>query len=539
MIQDIYPHQFHNEFRSEARPRADSLVLCFRGKELLIRKITADPDFHETGAETRLHDHAAVPESCKAVADTGGKKDDGKLQFPVFSQLPCLKDANQSLVYAFSLDSQEYFLNIRDVIEKTADCPEGYEYVEIFRLRGAADHVSCMIAFTGFHLSEWYQSSRFCGRCGSRTIPDPEERAMLCPSCGKKIYPRLNPAVIVGVTDGDSLLVTKYRAGFNHFALVAGFTEIGETLEETVVREVYEETGLKVKNIRYYKSQPWGIAQDILAGFYCDVDGNSQIRMDENELKLAQWRRREEIVLQPDSLSLTNEMMKRFRDGQEPGASNPSYSYYFFDLDGTLTDPGIGITNSVMYALSKQQIHVSDRSELYKFIGPPLKDAFMEFYGFSEEQALKAVNHYRDYFRRKGMLENQVYDGILQVLKRLKQEGKMLVLATSKPEEFSVAILKHFGLYEYFDFVAAATTDGSRSKKQDVIAFAIESLNITDLSSIIMIGDRKEDMIGARANHIAAAGVLYGYGDEPELRGAGADYLVEKPEDLLRIEKLR
>ena len=124
------------------------------------------------------------------------------------------------------------------------------------------------------------------------------------------------PAVIVGICNDDKILVTKYRTGFAHYALVAGFTEIGETLEETVQREVLEETGLRVKNIRYYKSQPWGIVDDILAGFYCDVDGDNYIHMDESELKLAEWKTREELELQPDDFSLTNEMMLMFKNGR-------------------------------------------------------------------------------------------------------------------------------------------------------------------------------------------------------------------------------
>ena len=139
---------------------------------------------------------------------------------------------------------------------------------------------------------------------------------MKCPGCGNMIFPRINPAVIVGVMNGDKLLLTKYRQGYGHNALVAGFTEIGETLEETVAREVMEETGVKVKNIRYYKSQPWGMAQDILVGYYCDVDGDSTIRMDEGELKYAEWVQREEIELQPNNLSLTNEMMRMFKEGK-------------------------------------------------------------------------------------------------------------------------------------------------------------------------------------------------------------------------------
>ncbi|MBQ7628033.1 MAG: NUDIX domain-containing protein [Clostridiales bacterium] len=134
--------------------------------------------------------------------------------------------------------------------------------------------------------------------------------------CGNVIYPKIAPAVIVGVTNGDRLLVTKYRTGYNHFALVAGFTEIGETLEQTVAREVMEETGLKVTNIRYYKSQPWGIAGDLLAGFYCDVQGDDTIKMDEGELKVAEWRTRSDIELQPGQFSLTNEMMMLFKEGK-------------------------------------------------------------------------------------------------------------------------------------------------------------------------------------------------------------------------------
>jgi NAD+ diphosphatase len=161
-----------------------------------------------------------------------------------------------------------------------------------------------------------YEASRFCGRCAAPTINDTSERARVCPKCGQKIYPRINPAVIIGVVDKENnrILLTKYRTGFAQNALVAGFTEIGETLEETVKREVMEEVGLNVTNIRYYKSQPWGIALDILAGFYCDVDGNRQIQMDESELKYAKWVAPEDIILQNPDYSLTNEMMRLFKE---------------------------------------------------------------------------------------------------------------------------------------------------------------------------------------------------------------------------------
>lgn len=140
---------------------------------------------------------------------------------------------------------------------------------------------------------------------------------MVCPNCGKTFYPRIMPAVIVGVKNGDKLLLTRYRTGFAYNALIAGFTEIGETAEQTVAREVMEEAGIRVKNIRYYASQPWGIANDLLLGYYCELDGDSTIHMDTQELKYAQWVRREDIELQPDDFSLTNDMMRRFKLGIE------------------------------------------------------------------------------------------------------------------------------------------------------------------------------------------------------------------------------
>ena len=169
-------------------------------------------------------------------------------------------------------------------------------------------------AFTAYHLWKWYSDNVYCGKCAGELAIDEKERALRCPKCGNVIYPRINPAVIVGVLKDDTILITKYKRGYGHSALVAGFTEIGETLEETVKREVMEETGISVKNIRYYKSQPWGMAQDILTGFFCEADGEGTIHMDENELKYAEWVKREDVVLQPNNLSLTNEMMKLFKD---------------------------------------------------------------------------------------------------------------------------------------------------------------------------------------------------------------------------------
>ena len=211
------------------------------------------------------------------------------------------------------------------------------------------------------------------------------------------------------------------------------------------------------------------------------------------------------------------------------------YQYILFDLDGTLTDPGIGITNSVMYALKKFQIEVEDRTTLFKFIGPPLKASFEKYYGFSKEESELALQYYREYFRPKGLYENQVYKGVRELLTDLKSRNKTLILATSKPEEFAIEILRHFDLYKYFDFVAGATMDSSRVKKADVILYALQSYEVSDLSSAIMIGDREHDILGAKQVGLDSIGVLYGYGDYEELKSAGVTYIVENTEDILKI----
>ncbi len=208
------------------------------------------------------------------------------------------------------------------------------------------------------------------------------------------------------------------------------------------------------------------------------------------------------------------------------------YSLILFDLDGTLTDPAEGITNSVAYALNKFGIEVADKTQLYKFIGPPLADSFMEYYGFSEEQAQEAIACYRQYFTEKGMFENIVYEGIEELLKSLKSRGKRLCVATSKPEPFAKAILEHFNLAQYFECIAGATLDQSRVKKADVIAYALEKCGITDCSTAVMVGDREHDVFGATVHFIDCIGVLYGYGNRAELESAGALYIAAKPEGI-------
>ncbi len=240
---------------------------------------------------------------------------DGRLLTKIENGILCFTEssAGDKGVYLFSVDDKRYFL----ADSEESNTPDGYEYRTVRELRDRCNGKELYAAFTAYHLWKWYNDNKYCGKCGGKLIHDTKERALHCDDCGSRIYPRINPAVIVGVTKGDSILITRYRQGFAHNALVAGFTEIGETLEQTVEREVMEETGVKVKNIRYYKSQPWGMAQDILIGFFCDAADGSEIHMDKNELRYAEWVKREDIVLQPYEHSLTNEMMKVFRDSSD------------------------------------------------------------------------------------------------------------------------------------------------------------------------------------------------------------------------------
>lgn len=275
MIQDIAPHHLFNEFHPEKKCQPQDLVMVFKDKKLLV-------------------------------------KDTDRIVFPKKSELQLKNDS----IFLFSLDKTDFYLANEPVA-----APAGYSYQTLrdLRFNFAEPQEMLYAAYTGQHLAKWYRENKFCGTCGTETIHSSTERAKVCPTCGRIIYPRLNPAIIVAVTNGDKIILTRYAnrpIAFN--ALIAGFTEIGETLEECVAREVKEEVGLKVKNMRYYKSQPWGTADDILAGFFADVDGDDTIKVDHSELKTAEWVARKDIIGQPDNLSLTNEMMMLFKAGNEP-----------------------------------------------------------------------------------------------------------------------------------------------------------------------------------------------------------------------------
>ena len=211
------------------------------------------------------------------------------------------------------------------------------------------------------------------------------------------------------------------------------------------------------------------------------------------------------------------------------------YKYLLLDLDGTITDSETGITRCVEYALNHFGIQVDDLRELSPFIGPPLLDSFKDFYNFTDGQAAIAGEKYRDRYEKKGILENKLYPGIGEFLAEARQKDKIVILATSKPEIFAKRILDYFELSNYFSFVAGSGLDGSLHTKTDVIDYILQSNKITDLSSVVMIGDRKHDIIGAKNVGIDSIGVLYGFGDYNELSEAGADYLVE---DIPALRKL-
>ena len=288
MIQDIAPKMMYNQFvkKEEAVPVPEDTVFCFEGNKILC-----------------------------------ARNEDGELYFPSFREAQDAGIGERDVQYLFAIDTHRYYLyedygkHRKERLEGESPIP-GYGY-EIYRiLRELLPKTECFAAVTAYHLYVWYRNSRYCGRCGTRTVHSKTERAMVCNACGNIIYPRISPAVIVGVIRGDTILVTRYahRAVRTH-ALIAGFTEIGETLEETVQREVMEEVGLHVHNIRYFASQPWGFESDILAGFYCDADPDEEIRLDMDELDRAKFISRDEITDEPSDLSLTATMIMNFKKG--------------------------------------------------------------------------------------------------------------------------------------------------------------------------------------------------------------------------------
>ena len=227
-----------------------------------------------------------------------------------------MKDSILRSVYLFSVDDVPYFLA---ELRADASLPEGFAYDSVRSHRKLRPKHTVYAEMTAWHLYVWYRDNQFCGRCGKPTHHDGKLRMLSCPDCGNMIFPKICPAIIVGVTDGDRILLTKY-SGREHknYALIAGFTEIGETAEETVQREVFEETGVHVKNIRYWATQPWGIDTDLLLGYFADLDGSADITMDREELSLAGWYHRDALDVPADDVSLTNDMIRAFIENRYP-----------------------------------------------------------------------------------------------------------------------------------------------------------------------------------------------------------------------------
>lgn len=277
MIQDIQPHHYDNQYRA----------------------VPPDPESYALYYE----DHAAL---MRRTADG--------IAFPRFRELERLnEEIYEDCIYLFTIDEDRYYL-----VQELSREPLSVftmENTEIFR--EAAPRYQAFAGITGYQLYNWYRNHKYCGRCGSMMKCDGKERMLYCEKCRNMEFPKICPAVIIGVTDGNRILMSKYAGrAYKKYALLAGFTEIGETAEETVKREVMEEVGLKVKNIRYYKSQPWSFSDTLLMGFYCELDGDGTITLDRNELAFAEWFEREDIPEVTSNESLTNEMIMRFKNGE-------------------------------------------------------------------------------------------------------------------------------------------------------------------------------------------------------------------------------
>ena len=274
MIQDIGTSVYQVEYRPEM-PKDDSIIYLFE-----TRRVFAKMD------------------------------EEKQIAFPTYAQLKDQIELDK-LQFLFKIDDQSYFLYDDTVLL------EGYDFEKIGYFRILKSMKEAFAGMTAYHLYVWYSSHRFCGKCGHKMASSGEERVLICPECGHRAYPVIAPAVIIGVIRGEDILVTRYAGReYKGVALLAGFCEIGENAEETVRREVMEEVGLKVKNIRYYGSQPWGIDSNLLLGFYAEVDGSDEIIMDTNELREATWMHRSQLKPAKNTMSLTMTMIEAFRKGE-------------------------------------------------------------------------------------------------------------------------------------------------------------------------------------------------------------------------------
>lgn len=274
MLQDLDSNKFYNQYE-EIQKKDTDLVMCFTNNQILV-------------------------------------KIEGTVKFPTIKEW----QSRSVLQFLFRIDDIQYYLAMENKHEMEAE----YEFVNVRSLRDTAVKKDCFAAATAYHLYQWYRDNQFCGRCGGSLISDVKERMLFCPHCKNMVYPKIAPAVIVGLIHKEQILMTKYAGReYKNYALIAGFTEIGETAEETVRREVMEEVGLKVRDLTYYKSQPWGFDSNLLIGFFARLEGEDTITRDEGELALAQWVPREEAHDMDDGASLTREMMEYYYQKGEKG----------------------------------------------------------------------------------------------------------------------------------------------------------------------------------------------------------------------------
>lgn len=272
MFQEIAPYTFHIEYEQYSMRDEDYALIYKEGKILCHEK-------------------------------------DGSLEIPMIGYV----EAKEKAVYGFSIDAMRFW-----IILETDRKEEIYTYIPIRDIRNKKPRWKAFALAVGYQLYNWYETHKFCGHCGKPLSHSKKERALCCSSCNNTVYPVISPSVIMAITNKDKILLTKYQAGhspYRNYALVAGYIEAGETVEEAIQREAMEEVGLRVKNIRYYKSQPWPFSGALLLGYFCEVDGDDTIRLQEDELEVAEWVSREDMPVRLDNVSLTSEMMEHFRTG--------------------------------------------------------------------------------------------------------------------------------------------------------------------------------------------------------------------------------
>lgn len=311
MLHEIEPIQFHNEFQALSPEPGDQLLLFFQDQILL----------HTSSAKRFLgeDDKKLKAEQTDLTLPTPLTQEEQKKLFPVMAEASVIddfifEDSSMELRYAFSLDEQKFFVGLAN---EKYECEE-YGWFPFRIFRSLRPQHFAFAGICGAQLYRFLRDNRFCGRCGERMKPGERERSFVCPSCHNTVYPKISPAVIIGVYQSDRLLMSRYAQGeYRKYALIAGFCEFGESLSDTVHREVAEEVGLKVSDLRFYKSQPWPFTDTLLVGFFAKLEGDDTIRLQEEELSEAVWFSREDIPVNPAKISLTNEMIEYFRNHPE------------------------------------------------------------------------------------------------------------------------------------------------------------------------------------------------------------------------------